>query len=104
MRPGMYGAYHHITVPAREGAAARRAPAHVVGTLCENNDWFARDRDLPADAQPGDLVYYADGGMGSAHIGVYIGGGKAVHGGWNGGTTVIDSVNVGSGPIYVRVR
>ncbi|MFI7496404.1 C40 family peptidase [Kocuria sp. M4R2S49] len=55
-------------------------------------------------AQPGDLVYYADGGMGTAHIGVYIGGGKAVHGGWNGGTTVIDSVNVGSGPVYVRVR
>ena len=20
---------------------------HVVGTLCENNDWFAKDRDLP---------------------------------------------------------
>ena len=55
-------------------------------------------------AQPGDLVYYADGGMGMAHIGVYIGGGKAVHGGWNGGTTVVDSVNVGSGPVYVRVR
>ena len=62
MRPGMYGAYHHITVPAREGAAARRAPAHVVGTLCENNDWFARDRDLPADAQPGDLVVIHDTG------------------------------------------
>ncbi|MFI7579199.1 NlpC/P60 family protein [Kocuria kalidii] len=55
-------------------------------------------------AQPGDIVYYADGGMGTAHIGIYIGGGKAVHGGWNGGTTVIDSVNVGSGPVYVRVR
>ncbi|MGX5358530.1 C40 family peptidase [Kocuria sp. KH4] len=55
-------------------------------------------------AKPGDLVYYADGGMGMAHIGIYIGGGKAVHGGWNGGTTVIDSVNVGSGPVYVRVR
>ncbi|GEO97288.1 C40 family peptidase [Kocuria turfanensis] len=55
-------------------------------------------------AQPGDLVYYADGGMGTAHIGVYIGGGKAVHGGWNGGTTVVDSVNVGSGPVYIRVR
>lgn len=55
-------------------------------------------------AQPGDLVYYADGGMGTAHIGVYIGGGKAVHGGWNGGSTVVDSVNVGSGPVYVRVN
>lgn len=66
MRPGMYEAYHHITVPGREtfdgtastaassavgagaassasaDSAAKRAPAHVVGTLCENNDWFAR--------------------------------------------------------------
>ena len=55
-------------------------------------------------AQPGDLVYYADGGMGAAHIAVYIGGGKAVHGGWNGGTTAISGVNVGSGPVFVRVR
>lgn len=55
-------------------------------------------------AQPGDLVYYADGGMGAAHIGVYIGGGKAVHGGWNGYQTVVGSVNVGSGPVYLRVR
>ena len=43
MRPGMYNSYHHITVPAREGAGAR-APANVVGTLCENNDWFAKVR------------------------------------------------------------
>jgi diaminopimelate decarboxylase len=43
MRPGMYEAYHHVTVPAREGAGAR-AKAHVVGTLCENNDWFAKVR------------------------------------------------------------
>ena len=42
--------------------------------------------------------------MGTAHIGVYIGGGKAVHGGWNGGSTVVDSVNVGTGPVYIRVR
>ncbi|MFI7583509.1 C40 family peptidase [Kocuria sp. M1N1S27] len=57
-----------------------------------------------AQARPGDLVYYANGGMGFAHIAVYIGGGKAVHGGWNGYRTVIDSVNVGSGPVYIRVR
>ena len=55
-------------------------------------------------AQPGDLVYYANGGMGFAHIAVYIGGGKAVHGGWNGNQTVIQTVNVGSGPVYLRVR
>ena len=62
MRPGMYGAYHHITVPARESATAPRALANVVGTLCENNDWFARDRDLPAAAAPGDLFVIHDTG------------------------------------------
>jgi len=62
MRPGMYGAYHAVTVPARERAGGPRARAHVVGTLCENNDWFAKDRDLPADAQKGDLVVIHDTG------------------------------------------
>jgi peptidoglycan DL-endopeptidase CwlO len=56
-----------------------------------------------AQAQPGDLVYYADGGMGLAHIAVYVGNGMAVHGGWNGGTTALSSVNVGSGPVFIRV-
>lgn len=40
MRPGMYNSYHHITIPAREGGP--QAVANVVGTLCENNDWFAK--------------------------------------------------------------
>lgn len=56
-----------------------------------------------AEAQPGDLAYYANGGMGMAHIAVYVGNGQAVHGGWNGGTTVLHSVNVGSGPVFIRV-
>lgn len=55
------------------------------------------------EAQPGDLIYYADGGMGLAHIAVYIGNGQAVHGGWGGGTTAIFSVNVGSGPVYIAM-
>jgi diaminopimelate decarboxylase len=42
MRPGMYGSYHAITVPAREGAPL--VNANVVGQLCENNDWFAKVR------------------------------------------------------------
>ncbi|UDL16809.1 endolysin, protease domain [Arthrobacter phage Atuin] len=57
-----------------------------------------------AEAQRGDLIYYANGGMGLAHIAVYIGNGQAVHGGWNGGTTAIFSANVGSGPIFIRVH
>jgi cell wall-associated NlpC family hydrolase len=48
-----------------------------------------------AEAQPGDLAYYQNGGMGMAHIAVYVGNGMAVHGGWNGGTTALYSVNVG---------
>jgi hypothetical protein len=56
-----------------------------------------------AQAIPGDLIYYANGGMGVAHIAVYIGGGQAVHGGWNGNQTVIFSSNVGSGPVFIRV-
>ena len=56
-----------------------------------------------AEAQPGDLAYYANGGAGLAHIAVYVGGGKAVHGGWNGNQTSLQSVNVGSGPVFIRV-
>jgi cell wall-associated NlpC family hydrolase len=56
-----------------------------------------------AEAQPGDLAYYANGGMGMAHIAVYVGNGMAVPGGWNGGSTALFSVNVGSGPVFIRV-
>ncbi|MGY4541446.1 cell wall-associated NlpC family hydrolase [Arthrobacter sp. UYNi723] len=56
-----------------------------------------------AEAQPGDLLYYADGGAGVAHIAVYAGNGQAVHGGYNGNQTVLFSANVGSGPVYIRV-
>jgi cell wall-associated NlpC family hydrolase len=56
-----------------------------------------------AEAQPGDLFYYADGGAGVAHIAVYAGNGQAVHGGYNGNQTVVFSANVGSGPVFIRV-
>jgi peptidoglycan DL-endopeptidase CwlO len=56
-----------------------------------------------AAAQPGDLIYYANGGTGVAHIAVYIGNGQAVHGGWNGGTTAVASAHIGSGPVFIRI-
>lgn len=56
-----------------------------------------------SEAIPGDLLYYADGGAGVAHIAVYIGGGQAVHGGFNGNQTVVAPANLGSGPVYIRV-
>jgi hypothetical protein len=58
---------------------------------------------ITSNPVPGDLIYYGNGGMGMAHIAVYIGNGQAVHGGWNGGTTAIFSANVGSGPVYIHV-
>lgn len=67
MRPGMYGSYHHITVPAREEGAARHE-ANVVGTLCENNDWFAKQRNLP-QAAVGDLFVIHDTGAHSHSMG-----------------------------------
>ena len=73
------------------------------------HDWPAGYMSLgtvvPASqAQPGDLVYYANGGMGLAHIGVYAGNGQAIHGGWNGNQTVLNTANLGSGPVYIRVK
>lgn len=56
-----------------------------------------------AEAQPGDLIYYSDGGAGVAHIAVYAGNGQAVHGGYNGNQTVVFSANVGSGPVFIRI-
>ncbi|OMH31515.1 hypothetical protein BGP79_11125 [Tersicoccus sp. Bi-70] len=68
-------------------------------------DYFQLGSQIPASqAQPGDLIYYADGGGGQAHIAVYIGNGMAVHGGWNGNQTVKFSANVGSGPVFIRLR
>ncbi|MCX7385212.1 MAG: diaminopimelate decarboxylase [Planctomycetota bacterium] len=60
MRPGMYGAYHHITVLGKENAPHDRI-VDVVGSLCENNDKFAINRPLPA-VERGDLLVIHDAG------------------------------------------
>jgi diaminopimelate decarboxylase len=60
MRPGMYGAYHHITVLGKEDQPATHK-VDVKGSLCENNDKFAVDRMLP-DVEPGDLLVIHDTG------------------------------------------
>lgn len=54
------------------------------------------------EAVPGDLILYDDGGVGSMHVAVYAGNGKAVHGGFNN-KVVINSVYIGTGPKYFRV-
>jgi diaminopimelate decarboxylase len=60
MRPGLYGAYHHITVLGKEDAPSDHT-YDVVGSLCENNDKFAIDRQLP-EIVPGDLLVVHDAG------------------------------------------
>lgn len=61
MRPGMYNAYHHITIP-RISYIEDLEKANVVGTLCENNDWFCKQRDLPKGIKKGDLFVIHDCG------------------------------------------
>jgi diaminopimelate decarboxylase len=60
MRPGMYGAYHHISVLGKENLAPSEL-YDVTGSLCENNDKFAIDRPLPR-IDPGDLLVVHDAG------------------------------------------
>jgi len=60
MRPGMYGAYHHITVPGKENKPRGRK-YDVTGSLCENNDKFAINRMLP-ELEPGDIMVIHDTG------------------------------------------
>ncbi len=60
MRPGMYGAYHHITVLGKEKIPATQK-YDVAGSLCENNDKFAVDRLLPV-VKEGDILIIHDAG------------------------------------------
>lgn len=60
MRPAMYGSYHHISVMGKEEDEPDRL-YDVTGGLCENNDKFAIDRQLPV-IERGDLLFIHDTG------------------------------------------
>lgn len=60
MRPAIYGSYHHITVLGKEDAPLA-GKFDVVGSLCENNDKFAVDRELPK-IDLGDYLVIHDAG------------------------------------------
>ncbi|MFI3053671.1 diaminopimelate decarboxylase [Streptococcus suis] len=59
MRPAFYGAYHHITNITRPDAPIE--VVDVAGSLCENNDKFAVNRELPR-AEVGDTLVIHDSG------------------------------------------
>ena len=60
LRPAMYGSYHHITVSGKETLPETHV-YDVVGSLCENNDKFAKQRQLP-EVEVGDLLVIHDTG------------------------------------------
>ena len=60
LRPAMYGAYHHITVLGKEDMPKDHV-YDVTGSLCENNDKFAIDRELP-EVEMGDYFVIHDTG------------------------------------------
>jgi len=60
MRPGMYGAYHHIHIHGKPDSAPLKI-VDVVGALCENNDKFSIQRQLP-ETQEGDILIIHDTG------------------------------------------
>ena len=69
MRPGMYNAHHSIKIfrgyrelyPDDESDDEIDV-VNVVGTLCENNDWFARNRNLSVNAKIGDTFIFENCG------------------------------------------
>jgi diaminopimelate decarboxylase len=66
MRPALYGAYHHITISGKENTPLTEV-YDIVGSLCENNDKFAIQRELPkidvaAENDSGDLIIIHDAG------------------------------------------
>jgi diaminopimelate decarboxylase len=60
MRPGMYGAYHHITIVNKQDEPLEEV-YDVTGSICEHSDKFAIDRKLPL-VEAGDLIAIHDTG------------------------------------------
>jgi diaminopimelate decarboxylase len=63
MRPGMYGAYHHITILGKSHLPHDHE-YDVTGSLCENNDKFAVSRALPALTTQDIVVIHDTGAHG----------------------------------------
>jgi len=65
MRPALYGAYHHIDVIGKENAPHDHV-YDITGSLCENNDKFAVQRDMPKIDEGDILVIHDTGAHGHA--------------------------------------
>ncbi|MDR0472073.1 MAG: diaminopimelate decarboxylase [Treponema sp.] len=80
MRPALYNAYHHITIPGKENAPLEKT-YDIVGSLCENNDKFAVQRRLPKIDTAAD-----NGGIGGDFVIIHDAGahGRAMGFNYNG--------------------
>lgn len=59
-RPAMYSAYHHIYIDGKE--SDRREKLGLCGQVCENTDYWCKDRKLPSTIEEKDLVVVSDAG------------------------------------------
>ena len=60
VRPAMYGAYHHIRVNGREHEPRRKLG--LCGQICENTDYWVKERELPEGIAEGDLIVVENAG------------------------------------------
>ena len=65
MRPALYDAYHHIDVLGKDNIPKSEV-YDVAGSLCENNDKFAVQRELPPIVDGDILVIHDTGAHGHA--------------------------------------
>jgi diaminopimelate decarboxylase len=59
-RPAFYGSYHHILFNGREGDQTEQCG--MCGQLCENTDFWVKERAFPETVQEGDIAVVADAG------------------------------------------
>ncbi|MFA6290936.1 MAG: diaminopimelate decarboxylase [Victivallales bacterium] len=59
-RPAMYGAYHHIYIDGKEKDP--REKVGLCGQLCENTDFWVKERELPSTIKEGDIVVVENAG------------------------------------------
>ena len=59
-RPAMYGSYHHIYVNGKENMPRKKIG--LCGQLCENTDFWVKERDLPENIAEGDLIVVENAG------------------------------------------
>ncbi|MCX6744956.1 MAG: diaminopimelate decarboxylase [Candidatus Parcubacteria bacterium] len=65
MRPALYDAHHTITILGKDDSDEQEV-VDVVGSLCENNDKFAKQRKLPKTKEGDILIIHETGAHGLA--------------------------------------